>query len=214
MAEGLLGTKLGMTRIFTEDGRSVPVTVVEAGPCVVVQRKTTEIDGYESVQIGFGTIREKRVTKPLQNHFAKAGAGLTRHLREFRVDSTDAVKPGDELKADQFAVGDHVDVTGTSIGKGFAGVMKRFGYKGGPGGHGSNFHRRPGSVGQSADPAKILKGKGMPGHMGARTITTQNLEVVRVDAEKNLLLIRGCVPGAKGGTVVVRKSVKTKGASQ
>jgi large subunit ribosomal protein L3 len=208
MVNGLLGKKLGMTRIFTEDGRWIEVTLLEAGPCSVVQRKTADKDGYEAVQMGFGDVKEKRCSKPLQGHFAKAGVAPKRHMREFRVPQDSELKPGDEVKADIFQAGDRVDVCGTSKGKGFAGVIKRHGFGGGPGGHGSHFHRAPGSVGQSADPAKVYKGKKLPGHMGHARVTSQNLEVVSVDPEKNLVAVRGCVPGANGGMVVVRKSVK------
>lgn len=208
MTTGLLGKKLGMTRIFTEDGRWIDVTVLEAGPCMVVQRKTVDKDGYDAVQIGFGEVKETRCNKPLSGHFAKAGLSPKRTLRELRIEESSELKTGDEIKADIFSLGDRVDVSGTSKGKGFAGVMKRHGYHGGPGTHGSNFHRRPGAIGQSADPARVFKGKGMPGHMGNRKVTVQNLEIVTVDADRNLLIVRGCVPGANGGVVMVSKSVK------
>ena len=208
MLNGLLGKKVGMTRIFTDSGQWIEVTLLEAGPCTVVQRKTEEHEGYEAVQIGFGEVKESRVTKPLKGHFAKRGVPLKRTLREFRVDKASELKPGDEIRADIFKTGDHVDVSGTSKGKGFAGGMKRHGWKGGPGGHGSNFHRRPGSIGQSADPGHVIKGKTLPGHMGNTGVTTQNLEVVNVDPAKNLIVVRGCVPGAPGGFVIVKKSVK------
>ena len=208
MVNGLLGKKLGMTRVFTDDGRWVEVTVLEAGPCTVVQRKTEDTDGYEAVQLGFGDVKESRCTKPEAGHFKKHGVDLKRKLREFRVDSSSTLQPGDEIKADIFAEGDRVDISGTSKGKGFAGVIKRHGFKGGPGAHGSHFHRTPGSIGQSADPAKVYKNKKMPGQMGNVRITVQNLEVFSVDAEKNLLLVRGAVPGAPGGLVRVSKSVK------
>lgn len=208
MTTGLIGKKLGMTRIFTEDGRWIDVTVLEAGPCTVVQRKTLDKDGYDAVQIGFGEVKETRCNKPLSGHFAKAGLSPKRTLRELRIEESSELKMGDEIKADIFSLGDRVDVSGTSKGKGFAGVMKRHGYHGGPGTHGSNFHRRPGAIGQSADPARVFKGKGMPGHMGNRKVTVQNLEIVTVDADRNLLIVRGCVPGANGGVVMVNKSVK------
>lgn len=208
MLNGLLGKKLGMTRIFTEDGRWIDVTLVEAGPCTVVQRKSQESDGYDSVQLGFGEINERRLTKPLRGHFAKNGVRPKRTLREFRVDKTSELKPGDEVRVDIFQTGDVVDVSGTSKGKGFAGGIKRHGWKGGPATHGSNSHRGPGSIGQSADPGRVIKGKNLPGHMGSERVTTQNLEVVDVDASKNLLVVRGCVPGAPGGLVTVKKSVK------
>ena len=208
MISGLLGKKIGMTRIFTPDGRWIEVTVVEAGPCTVVQRKTKDRDGYDAVQLGFGAVKESRCTKPLKGHFEKAGVAPVRNLKELRISEDSEIKTGDEVKADIFEEGDRVDVSGVSKGKGFAGVIKRHGFKGGPGGHGSHFHRAPGSIGQSADPAKVYKNKKMPGHMGNRKVTVQNIEVVTVDAAKNILMLRGCVPGANGGLVVVRKSVK------
>ncbi|MFA6244904.1 MAG: 50S ribosomal protein L3 [Candidatus Hydrogenedentales bacterium] len=208
MQTGLLGKKLGMTRVFTEDGRWVDVTVLEAGPCTVVQRKTGENDGYDAVQVGYGEKKEARCVKPVLGHFKKASITPKQTLREFRVAPEDPLKMGDELRADFFQVGDHVDVAGTSKGRGFAGVHKRHGFRGGPGGHGSNFHRRPGSIGASADPSKVMKGMRMPGHMGNVRVTIQNLEIVKVDPEKNLLVVRGCVPGPTGGLVMVKKSVK------
>lgn len=214
MVNGLLGRKLGMTRVFTDAGQWIHVTVLEAGPCKVVQRKTTEQDGYEAVQIGFGTRKESRLTNPMRGHFGKAEVAPARTLREFRVANGAEIKPGDDIKADIFAAGDRVDVSGTTKGKGFAGVIKRHKFKGGPGGHGSHFHRAPGSIGQSADPSKVYKGKRMPGHMGNTNVTVQNIEVVQVDADKNLLLLRGCIPGANGTVVKVSKSVKQgKGAA-
>jgi large subunit ribosomal protein L3 len=197
-----------MTRIFTEDGRWIEVTLLEAGPCTVVQRKTKEKDGYEAVQLGFGELKERRCVKPLQGHFAKAGVAPKKALREFDLVGEAELNPGDEVRADIFKAGDHVDVCGTSKGKGFAGVQKRHGFRGGPATHGSNFHRRPGAIGQSADPSKVFKGVGMPGHMGNKRITIQNLEVVDVNPEKNLIMIRGAVPGANGGLIMVKKSVK------
>jgi len=211
MVTGLLGRKLGMTRIFTEDGRSIPVTLLEVGPCPVVQRKTCENDRYEAVQLGFGEVRETRLNKPQRGHFGKAGAQPTRVLREFAVRGECELKPGDVVGADLFKAGDRVDVSGRTKGKGFAGVIKRHGFGGGPGGHGSMFHRAPGSIGMSADPARVLKGKPMPGRMGHVRVTVQNLEVVRVDADKNLLVVRGAVPGANGGVVEVNKSIKKRG---
>jgi large subunit ribosomal protein L3 len=208
MVRGLLGKKVGITRIFSEDGRWLTVTVLEVGPCTVVQRKTHDTDGYEAVQLGFGSKREKVVTKPLLGHFKKAGLSPARTLREFPVEVGDDLKAGDQIRADIFKAGDRVDVAGTSKGKGFQGVQKRHGFRGGPGGHGSMFHRRPGSIGQSSDPAKVFKGMRMAGHMGAERVTVQNLEVVNVDAEKNLVLLRGAVPGANGGVVELKKSVK------
>jgi large subunit ribosomal protein L3 len=208
MVDGLLGKKLGMTRLFTEDGRWIEVTVLETGPCTVVQRKTKEKDGYDAVQLGFGEVKEQRLKKPQKGHFQKAGVVPKRTLREFRVAEDSELQAGDELKVDLFSAGERVDVIGTSKGRGFAGVMRRHGFKGGPGAHGSNFHRRPGSIGNSADPAEVYKNKRMPGHMGDRRITVQNLEVVTVDPERNLLLVRGAVPGANGGLITVSKAVK------
>lgn len=205
---GMLARKLGMTRIFLDDGKVVPVTVLEAGPCTVVQRRSTDVDGYDAVQIGFVDLRPDRCNQPMTGHFNKAEVAPKRHLREFRVESDNELKSGDELKADIFASGDRVDVSATTKGKGFAGVIKRHGMGGGPGGHGSHFHRAPGSIGQSADPAKVYKGKRLPGRMGNVRRTTQNLEVVTVDGEKNLLVLKGCVPGPNGGLVEVCKSVK------
>lgn len=208
MITALLGKKLGMTRVFTDDGRWIDVTVLQAGPCTVVQRKTKDSDGYDAVQIGFGDLKESRCNKPMTGHFSKAGISPKRTLREMRIEENSELKPGDEIKADIFQSGDRVDVSGISKGKGFAGVIKRHGFSGGPGGHGSHLHRAPGSIGQSADPAKVYKGKKMPGHMGNKRITVENLEVVTVDKDKNLLLLRGSVPGATGGLVTVRKSLK------
>jgi len=208
MITALLGKKLGMTRVFTDDGRWIDVTVLEAGPCTVVQRKTKDSDGYDAVQVGFGDLKESRCNKPMTGHFTKAGISPKRTLREMRIEEDSELKAGDEIKADIFQSGDRVDVSGTSKGKGFAGVIKRHGFGGGPGGHGSHFHRTPGSIGQSADPAKVYKGKKMPGQMGNKRITVENLEVVTVDKDKNLLLLRGSVPGATGGLVTVRKSLK------
>lgn len=208
MVSGLLAKKIGMTRVFGPDGRQYPVTVLEVGPCTVVQRKTQNTDGYEAVQLGFGVKREKLFTKPELGHFKKQGVEPRRHLREFPVEADDPAKAGDEIRADVFKAGDHIDVSGTSKGKGFQGVQKRHGFAGGPGGHGSMFHRRPGSIGQSADPAKVFKGMKMPGQMGNVRVTVQNLEILEVDPEKNLVVVRGAVPGANGGIVELKKSVK------
>lgn len=210
MVTGILGKKLGMTRIFTQDGRWIEVTLVQAGPCVVVQRKTEKTDGYEAVQLGFEDINPKRCNKPLKGHFDKAGVSPKRYLKEFRVSPDSPLKPGDEIRLDIFKIGDRVDVSGKSKGRGFAGVIKRHGYSGGPGSHGSNFHRRPGSIGQSAYPAEVYKGKGLPGHMGNVRVTVQNLEIVDIVPEKNLLVVRGSIPGANGGLVEIKHSVKIK----
>ena len=204
--KGILGTKVGMTQIFAEDGQVTPVTVVEAGPCVVVQNKTVEKDGYAAVQLGFGDIREKLVNKPRMGHFKKAGVPVKRYLREFRTD--EALEIGAEIKADVFEVGDKVDVTGISRGRGFKGVIARWGQHRGPMTHGSRYHRRPGSMGACSYPGKVFKGKRLPGHAGVLRKTIQNLSVVMVEADKNLLLIKGAVPGPRGGMITIRKSVK------
>lgn len=208
MVNGLLGRKLGMTRVFTEDGRWIHVTLVEAGPCTVVQKKTQDSDGYDAVQVGFGEVKESRLNKPVLGHYAKSGQAPKRVLKEFRVPAGTEINVGDEIRNDIFKAGDRVDVSGTSKGKGFAGVIKRHGMAGGPGAHGSHFHRAPGSIGQSADPSKVYKGKRLPGRMGNNKRTTQNIEIVDVDAEKNLVLLRGAVPGANGGLVVLKLSAK------
>ncbi len=208
MVNGMIGKKVGMTRVFTDDGRWIDVTVVEAGPCTVTQRKTKDRDGYDAVQLGFGEVKVTRLNKPERGHFERAGIEPKRSLREFRVVEASALKTGDEIKVDIFAAGDRIDVSGTSKGKGTAGVHKRHHFAGGPGTHGSNFHRRPGSIGQSADPSKVFKNVGMPGRMGNERVTVQNLEVVTVDATKNLLLVRGSVPGANGGLIMLSKSAK------
>jgi len=205
MVNGLIGKKLGMTRVFTDDGRWVEVTVLEAGPCTVVQRKTRESDGYDAVQVGYGDVKESRCTKPQLGHFAKAGIEPKRMLREFKLAGDGDVNPGDEVKADIFEIGERVDVSATSKGKGFQGVIKRHGFGGGPGGHGSHFHRAPGSIGQAATPSKVYKGKKLPGQMGNKKVTVRNVEIVNVDSERNLILLRGCVPGANGGMVTVHK---------
>jgi len=210
MQTGILGTKLGMTRVFTEDGRWIDVTLVEAGPCTVVQRKTSATDGYEAVQLGYGEKKAKQTTKPAAGHFKKAGVTPKKVLREYRVAADDALKVGDVIKVEMFQVGEHVDVVGTSKGRGTAGLHKRHHFGGGPGTHGSNFHRRAGSIGSSADPSKTVRGLRMAGHMGDCRVTVQNLEVIKVDAEKNLIAVRGCVPGANGGVVELTKTVKGK----
>ena len=202
--KGLLGTKLGMTQVWDENNRVVPVTVIQAGPCVVTQVRTPDADGYSAVQLGFGAVKAKKVTKPAAGHFEKAGVTPRRHVAEVRTSLSGEFTPGQELTADTFEVGQLVDVTGTSKGKGFAGVMKRYGFAGGPGGHGAHFHRAPGSVGQCATPSRVFKGLRLPGHMGCDTVTVKNLEVVRIDEEQNLILVKGAVPGGKNGIVRVR----------
>lgn len=207
--KAILGEKIGMTQIFAEDGRVVPVTVVKAGPCVIVQKKTVETNGYNAVQVGFGKVKEKNVIKPKKGHFAKVKAAPTRYLREFRTDEAEGLEAGSEIKVDVFEAGEKIDVSGISKGKGFLGVIARWGQHRGPMSHGSRYHRRPGSMGACASPAKVMKGKRLPGRGGFDKVTVQNLEVVKVDADKNLLLIKGAVPGAKGGLVTIRKSVKS-----
>lgn len=208
MKKAILGTKVGMTQMFREDGTMIPVTVVLAGPCPVVQKKTVEHDGYEAVQVAFKPIREKLCTKPMLGHFKKAGVEAHRYTREFKFDDTAAYEVGQVIKADIFANGDHVDVTATSKGKGFEGNIKRWNQGRGRKTHGSHSYRVPGSMGACTYPGEVFKTKHLPGHMGHERITVQNLEVVRVDAERNLLLVRGAIPGAKGGLVMVRETVK------
>ena len=205
-AQGIIGKKIGMTQVYADDGRAVPVTVIEAGPCVVVQRKSKEKDGYSSIQIGLVERRRvKRVTKAMKGHFDKAGIPPCRVLREFRVDDGAELKVGDKLSVEMFAAGDAVNVTGISKGKGFQGVVKRHHFRGGDATHGSMFHRAPGSIGASAFPSRVLKGMRGAGHMGQDQVTVRNLKVIRVDGEKNILLLRGAVPGANDGYVVIRK---------
>lgn len=208
MEKGLIGRKLGMTQVFSEEGTAVPVTVIEAGPCVVVQKKTREADGYEALQLGFGRKKQKRVTKPLQGHFRKADKGFFRVLREFKLDDCTEYDVGAELNVGMFDAGEYVDIIGTSKGRGFAGGVKRHGFKGGRDSHGSMFHRAPGSIGASAYPSRVLKGKKLPGHMGDRRVTVQNLVVFGVRPDRNLLLVRGSVPGSTNGIVIVRNAVK------
>ncbi len=210
MNKGLIGKKIGMTQIFDESGKVIPVTVIEAGPCVVAQVKTVETDGYQAVQLGFGDIKEKKLNKPTKGHFTKVNVTPKKHLREFRLDSVEGLTVGQELKADVFAAGDKLDIQGTSKGKGFQGVIKRHGQSRGPMGHGSMYHRRPGSMGPTSTPGRVFKGKKLPGHMGAQTISILNLEVVRVDLDKNVILVKGSVPGAKGAILKLKSSVKSK----
>ena len=208
MKKGIIGRKVGMTQIFDEKGNAIPVTVIEAGPCVVAQVKTEETDGYNAVQLGFGDVKDKHINKPEAGHFAKAKLANKKHLREFRLDSIEGIKVGDEVKADVFVAGEKVDVQGTSKGKGFQGVIKRHGQSRGPMGHGSMYHRRPGSMGSTSTPGRVFKGKKLPGHMGRVTITIQNLDVVRVDMDKNVILLKGSVPGAKGSILKIKSAVK------
>ena len=204
MCNTILGRKLGMTQVWSEDDQLVPVTVIQAGPCVVTQIKTTDKEGYEAIQIGYGDIKPKKVNKPMKGHFDKAGVEPSRILREVLVDDAASYELGQQVTVEQFAEVKKVDVSGVSKGKGFAGVIKRHNYRGGPGGHGSHFHRAPGSIGQCATPSRVFKGMKLPGHMGDEKVTVRNLEVVRIDVEQNLLLVKGAIPGGKGALVSVR----------
>ena len=208
MQKAILGRKLGMTQVFTEDGTVIPVTVIEAGPVTVTQLKTIENDGYKAVQVGYEDAKEKHVNKPEKGHMDKAGVSYKRVLKEFRFDEGVEYNLGDEIKADVFAVGDKIDVTGISKGKGFAGTTKRWGTHRGPMSHGSGYHRGVGSMGACSTPSRVMKNKKLPGHMGVEQVTVQNLDVVRVDAEKNLLLVKGAVPGPKGGLLTIVNTVK------
>ena len=205
--KGILGKKIGMTQIFTEHGEVIPVRVVEAGPVVVTQVKTTENDGYTAIQVGFGDAKEKSLNKPQKGHLAAANT-LKKHLKEFRVDSVEEYTVGQEIKADLFAAGELIDVTGISKGKGFQGPIKRHGQSRGPETHGSRYHRRPGSMGACSYPGRVFKNKKLAGHMGSVKVTVQNLEVVRVDADKNFILVKGAIPGAKGSVVTIKEAVK------
>jgi large subunit ribosomal protein L3 len=207
MKKAILGTKLGMLQIFDEAGRVAPVTVIQAGPCVVTQKKTKENDGYEAIQVGFQPARDKLLTKPQRGHFIKQGVGAMRHLKEFRLEDISAYELGQEIKADIFAAGDVVDVTGISKGKGFQGSIKRHGFHRGPMAHGSKYHRRNGSLGAKG-PARVFPGRKGPGRMGGDVVTIQGLKVVRVDAGKDLILLKGAVPGAKKGVILIKNSVK------
>ena len=226
MKKAILATKVGMTQIFNEDGSLIPVTVLQAGPCVVTQLKTVENDGYSAVQVGFVDKKDRIInkdakgkreiihahgaTKPEQGHFKKAGVSSKRYVREFKFENADEYALGAEIKADIFAQGDKIDATAVSKGKGFQGAIKRHGQHRGPMKHGSKFHRHQGSNGACSSPSRVFKGKGMPGHMGCVKVTVQNLEVVRVDAEKNLLLVKGAVPGPKKGLVTIKETVKVE----
>ena len=224
MKKAIMATKIGMTQIFREDGSLIPVTVLEAGPCVVTQVKTIENDGYEAVQVGFGEAKERITTvdkngkkevahrhgvgKAMKGHFEKAGVSVRKHVQEFKFENAAEYKLGDEIKADIFAEGDKIDATAVTKGKGFQGAIKRFGQHRGPMGHGSKFHRHQGSNGSSSDPSRVFKGKGMPGHMGSVQVTIQNLEVVKVDADKNLILVKGAIPGPKKGLVTLKETTR------
>ena len=208
MKKAIIGRKVGMTQIFDEKGNVIPVTVIEAGPCSVVQVKTEETDGYDAVQLGFGAVKEHKVNKPEKGHFTKVKVTPTKHLREFRLSDVSNVKVGDEIKADVFSAGELVDIQGITKGKGFQGVIKRHGQSRGPMGHGSMYHRRPGSMGACSTPSRVFKGKKLPGHMGTNTVTIQNLKVVRVDLDKNVILVKGSVPGNKGVILKIKDAVK------
>lgn len=211
MIEGLIGKKVGMTEVFLEDGTVVVGTVIKAGPCFVVQKRSADKDGYEAIQLGFEEVKPQRLTKPLLGHFKKAGVPPLRFLREFGVlkkGSVDEYKPGDVVKVDIFKEGDLIDITGTSKGKGFAGVMKRHGFAGQPDSHGGMAHRRPGSIGQHSFPARVWKGLGMAGHMGAERVTVQGVRVIKVNPEKDIIIIKGSVPGPDGGLLVLRHTTK------
>ena len=209
MKKGIIGKKIGMTQVFDESGNVIPVTVIQAGPCTVVQKKTAEKDGYSSVQLGFADEKENRVTKPVKGHFDKAGVGYKKVLKEFRLEDAESLNVGDVIGVDTFEVGAGVDVTGISKGKGFAGTIKRYNGRRGPMTHGGGpTHRHAGSNGACSDPSRVMKGKMLPGHMGAVRVTVQNLDVVKVDTENNLLVVKGAIPGPKGSVVTVKSTVK------
>ena len=208
MKKAILGKKLGMTQVFAEDGKVTPVTVIEAGPCTVVQKKTVDTDGYDAVQLSYGEKAERKMNKPEKGHFDKAGVAYARYLREMRLDDVSALNVGDVIKADIFEAGETVDVTGTSKGHGFSGTIKKYGTHRGPMTHGSHYHRGPGSLGACSSPSRVFKGKRLPGHYGVEKVTIQNLSVVKIDTERNLLLVKGSVPGPKGGLLVVKNAVK------
>ena len=210
MKKAILATKVGMTQIFNENGALIPVTVLQAGPCVVTQVKTAENDGYKAVQVGFVDKREKLVNKPQKGHFDKAGVSYKRYVREFKFENAEEYSVKDEIKADIFAAGDKIDATAISKGKGFQGAIKRYGQHRGPMAHGSKFHRHQGSNGSATTPGRVFKGKGMPGHMGSKKITVQNLEVVKVDTDNNLILVKGAVPGPKKSLVTIKETVKVE----
>ncbi|HDP70138.1 MAG TPA: 50S ribosomal protein L3 [Actinobacteria bacterium] len=209
MSKGILGKKIGMTQVFDESGKSIPVTVITAGPCVVTQIKTPNKDGYSAIQIGYGDVKEKRVNKPLKGHFDKAKIDSKKHLVELCVGKDEKFELAQRITVDVFNEGEKTDVVGVSKGKGFAGVVKRWGFRGGPGSHGSHFHRAPGAIGMCATPSRVLKGRKLPGRMGNKRVTAKNIEVVKVDKERNLLLLKGSVPGSNGGLVLIKNAVKS-----
>jgi large subunit ribosomal protein L3 len=208
MKKGIIGTKLGMTQLFDEKGVMIPVTVIKAGPCAVIQKKTVENDGYDAIQVGYGDCKDKALNKPEKGHLAKAGVSNKKHLKEFRLDDISAYNVGDEIKVDVFEAGEKVDVSGISKGHGFAGPMKRWNLHRGPMSHGSHSQRVSGSMGMCSFPGRVFKGKKLPGHFGVDKVTIQNLEIVKVDAEQNLILVKGAVPGVKGGLITIRDAVK------
>lgn len=208
MEKGIIGKKIGMTQVFDDMGNVAPVTLIEAGPCVVVQKKTVENDGYSALKLGFDDVAAKRINKPLKGQFDKAQVAYKRVLREIKLDNAESMNVGDIIKADTFAAGDMVDVTGISKGKGFAGTIKRWNTHMGPKSHGSGYHRGQGSMGANSDPSRVMPGKKMPGHLGSEQVTVQNLSVVKIDAENNLIAVKGAIPGPKGGVVVVKSTVK------
>lgn len=208
MQKAIIAKKIGMTQIFAESGEVIPVTVLEAGPCVVTQVKTIENDGYSAVQVGFEDRKENRMNKPAKGHFDKAGVGYKRIVKEFRLENAEEFEVGQEIKADTFEIGDKIDVSGTSKGKGFQGAIKRHNQSRGPMAHGSKYHRRVGSMGQASDPGRVFKGKKLPGQMGNKASTVQNIEVVRIDVENNLLLVKGAVPGPKKSILTIKNTVK------
>ncbi len=211
MKKFMLGKKVGMTQIFSDDGLAIPVTVIQAGPCTVVQKKTVDTDGYSAVKVGFEDVADKKLNKPERGLFSKIKVSAKKHLREFRAEDSEKYEVGQDIKVeDMFAAGDKIDVSGISKGKGFQGTIKRYGQKGGAETHGSMYHRRVGSMGANTSPARVFKGKKLPGHMGSDNITVQNLDVVRVDGERNLLLVKGAVPGPKGGLLVIKNTVKSR----
>ena len=208
MKKGIIGKKVGMTQIFDEKGNVIPVTAIETEGNIVAQIKTVETDGYQSIQLGYGDVKDKHINKPEAGHFAKANVVAKKHLREFRLDSVEGITVGTELTVTEFAEGDRLDIQGTTKGKGFQGVIKRHGQHRGPMGHGSMYHRRPGSMGPTSTPGRVFKGKKLPGHMGRVTVTIQNLDVVKVDSDKNVVLVKGSVPGPKGAILKLKTSVK------
>ncbi|MFH2011783.1 MAG: 50S ribosomal protein L3 [Pseudomonadota bacterium] len=210
MYKGIIGRKLGMTQIYSQEGDVLPVTVVEAGPCTVVQKKTLGNDGYNALQLGFSQKKKNKINKPLEGHYSKHTANPHAHLKEFRVEEVEEYQEGEKITVDIFNAGDFVDVTGTSKGKGFAGVIKRWGFRGGPGAHGSMFHRAPGSIGASAYPSRVFKGRKMPGRLGGDRVTVQNIQVVEVRPDENLILLKGAVPGSRNGVVIIRSSIKKR----